>query len=338
MKRFWTILPALLLLIPLLGQGKKSPQEKYIDKYSAIAVNEMYRSGVPASITLAQGIVESSSGTSELAVKGNNHFGIKCHKTWKGKKMYYDDDLKGECFRKYPSAEDSFRDHSDFLRYRDRYKFLFDLPTTDYEGWAAGLKKAGYATDPGYASKLIRCIETYDLSRFDLMGVEETFEAGGLYAVRPETVQAVEEIPASPLSLEQGTLSWDGPVEQFSFSLERKMYSCNGVPYVLSEEGETYASIATANHLFLKEILRYNDLSATQSLAPGTRVYLQQKKKYSREGLDKYIVDADGESVRDICQRFGIRQKTFLKLNGLPYSYIPAEGDELLLRPEPKKR
>ena len=119
----------------------------------------MYRSGVPASITLAQGIIESRSGQSALAAEGNNHFGIKCHNSWKGRSMLVDDDSKGECFRVYDSAEESFRDHSDFLRYRDRYKFLFDFKTTDYKSWAYGLKQAGYATDPSYASKLIKCVE-----------------------------------------------------------------------------------------------------------------------------------------------------------------------------------
>ena len=147
--------------------NQKSPQEIYIEQFATLAVEEMYRSGVPASITLAQGLLESRYGLSELAVKGNNHFGIKCHNNWNGKKIYYDDDAKGECFRKYPSPEQSYRDHSDFLRYRDRYKFLFDYNTTDYKSWANGLKKAGYATDPSYASKLIRIIEDYRLYEYD---------------------------------------------------------------------------------------------------------------------------------------------------------------------------
>ena len=135
------------VLLPLLVlAGGDTPQEKYIAKYSAIAVSEMQRSGVPASITLAQGLLESRYGQSRLAAQGNNHFGIKCH-NWKGRKMYEDDDAKGECFRVYRSAEESFRDHSDFLRYQDRYKGLFELDPADYKGWARGLKKAGYATD-----------------------------------------------------------------------------------------------------------------------------------------------------------------------------------------------
>ena len=146
----------------------KSPQTRYVEKYSLLAVDEMYRSGVPASITLAQGLLESRYGLSELATTGNNHFGIKCHNDWQGGKVYHDDDRKGECFRKYDSPEQSFRDHSDFLRYRDRYKFLFDLEVNDYKGWAYGLKKAGYATDPAYPAKLIKLIEDYRLYMYDI--------------------------------------------------------------------------------------------------------------------------------------------------------------------------
>ena len=189
-----------------------TPQEDYIRKYSATAVREMYRSGVPASITLAQGLLESRYGQSELAVRGNNHFGIKCH-DWTGKKMYYDDDAKGECFRVYTSADESFRDHSDFLRYRDRYTFLFDYDITDYRSWAYGLKKAGYATDPAYPSKLVKIIEDYHLYDYDTMtsvAPDERGKESGKKAerrkrqkksdsVQPETAV----IPESPNSIEE---------------------------------------------------------------------------------------------------------------------------------------
>ena len=163
-----------------LGAGS-NPRLSYIEKYAALAVSEMQRAGVPASITLAQALVESGAGQSPLAVYANNHFGIKCHNDWKGKTMAVDDDAKGECFRVYDADIDSFHDHSDFLRYRDRYKFLFDFPVTDYKAWANGLKKAGYATDPAYPAKLIKLIEDYDLGRFD-KAKQSDFEPGGKYA------------------------------------------------------------------------------------------------------------------------------------------------------------
>ena len=168
------ILIALFLLLGVvcLAAGDDTPQERYVKKYSQMAVQEMIRSGVPASITLAQGLLESGSGRSTLATKGNNHFGNKSHSKWTGDTIHADDDRKNECFRKYKSADESFRDHSDFLRYSDRYKFLFELERTDYKGWAYGLKQAGYATDPTYASKLIKYVEDYNLSRYDTLTPE----------------------------------------------------------------------------------------------------------------------------------------------------------------------
>ena len=171
---------ALLLLVSMLVSAvpeSSTPQKKYISQYAETAVREMYRSGVPASITLAQGLLESRYGQSPLAKEGNNHFGIKCH-DWTGKKMYHDDDKRGECFRVYKSADESFRDHSDFLRYRDRYKSLFDNEITDYKAWAYGLKKAGYATDPAYPAKLIKIIEDYQLYDYDSMKPENFGEGG----------------------------------------------------------------------------------------------------------------------------------------------------------------
>lgn len=163
MRRLLMLLAALL---PLLAAAQ-TPQQDYIAKYAALAVSEMQRTGVPASITLAQGLLESAAGLSPLAVHANNHFGIKCHDDWEGETFYKDDDSAHECFRAYPSAEDSFRAHSDFLRNRANYRSLFDLDPTDYKAWARGLKKAGYATDPSYADKLIRQIEMYGLARYD---------------------------------------------------------------------------------------------------------------------------------------------------------------------------
>ena len=201
----------------------QSAQEKYISTYAEIAVQEMYRSGVPASITLAQGMLESGNGKSLLATKANNHFGIKCHNDWEGGRIFYDDDQKNECFRSYSHAHQSYRDHSDFLRYRDRYKFLFDLKPTDYKGWAYGLKKAGYATDPSYPAKLIKLIEEYNLQQYD-------------------TKTAV--IPASPTVIEQAVpVSDQTKKKYFQFNSSREMYSKNGVPFIISGEGETYQTM-----------------------------------------------------------------------------------------------
>lgn len=295
-----------------------TPQKSYIEKYSDLAVEEMYRSGVPASITLAQGLLESGNGLSELAVKGNNHFGIKCHNAWTGSKVYHDDDKKGECFRKYDSPEESFRDHSDFLRYRDRYKFLFDLEPTDYKGWAHGLRKAGYATDPKYPEKLIRLIEEYELYLYDTMQP----------AANEEKVQQMSQ---SPAQLEQARPLTGRQREVFSFALSRQMYSQNGVPFIYAAEGETYESIAKSYRLFLKEILKFNDLKQNEELLPGTVVYLKKKKKASHPGLDRYVVE-EGQTLREISQRFAVRMKDICRRNGIGQDHVLREGDVLELR------
>ena len=398
------VLAAVLMLVTIVAAKAQVPQiEKYVEQWAPTAVREMYRSGVPASITLAQGILESRYGLSPLAANGNNHFGIKCHKDWTGKKQFHDDDEKGECFRVYEDAYESFRDHSDFLRYRDRYKFLFEFETTDYKSWAYGLKKAGYATDPGYPDKLIKYIEDYQLAQYDSMSLAEAERlletqgsagAPGVWqgqdgagsasvkdrpqsskersqspvegpskaatkaeikaekkaerqaekAARKARKHVAEEddeltgkIPDSPLSIEEPKRIDKSQLEEFKFSLSREAYSKNGVPFVTSMEGETYSSIAQRYGLFLKELLKYNDLAATRELAPGTVVYLQAKKSQSQKGLDKFIVDEDGQSLRDICQRFGVKMSSVCKMNGFTPDYEPREGDTIVLRGKKKK-
>ena len=313
MKRLLLVLMTVLLSIG----AAKNPKLDYIDKYSDIAIKEMKRTGVPASITLAQGILESNAGQSVLATKGNNHFGIKCHNDWKGKTMKMDDNAPKECFRVYPNAEASFRDHSDFLRSRDRYKSLFELKQTDYKGWARGLKKAGYATDPGYADKLITLIEDYELYRFD-KGVKVSVKPP-LEIEEPKVVQ-LEPRPGMNYQ------------ESVTFSSARKVYSQNGVPFVYSEAGETYASIAASNGLFLKELLKFNDHEQELALEPGTMVYLARKKAQGPVGVNKYVVEKDGETLRDIAQRFGIRYAALQKLNIVLYGKTLEEGDTVILR------
>ncbi len=346
----------LRILTATVACADSSPQEEYIEKWYGVAVSEMYRSGVPASITLAQGLLESASGRSELALYANNHFGIKCH-DWKGQKAYFDDDRKGECFRKYPDAEASFRDHSDFLRYRDRYKFLFDFGQSDYKSWAYGLKKAGYATDPAYPGKLIDIIERYGLDRFD------SYTLSDLEAVSSDTVRtgksersarreerrrarearrAAKEarkaglatpdgFPESPALIETPVPVDKGEFEKFRFSLSRQMYSQNNVPFVYSLEGETYADIARRYDLFPGEILRFNDVSADTALKPGTVVYLQPKKSRAARLVDKYVAEG-GETLWEISQRFAVKLSALEKMNGVDASYLIRPEDTIILR------
>ena len=316
--------------------GQKTPQQAYIEQFASLAVEEMYRSGVPASITLAQGLLESRYGLSDLAAKGNNHFGIKCHNNWQGGRMYHDDDRKGECFRKYDSPEQSYRDHSDFLRYRDRYKFLFDYDVTDYKAWAHGLKKAGYATDPSYPAKLIRLIEEYRLYEYDLKPVTfvddyRKHDRKPRKKPRPEKHEVTAEIPQPPLQIEAPQRMTGEQRHVFRFNVAREVYMRNGVPYVISVEGDTYENLAASNNLFVREILRFNDLSQTEHLAPGTVVYLQAKKKQGLKGLDKHVVE-EGESMREISQRYGIRLAKLYKMNDMSVADVLREGDIIKVR------
>lgn len=311
------ILAVSLLLLAMVGVAD-TPQKTYIERYSSLAIEEMYRTGVPASITLAQGLLESGYGRSALALQGNNHFGIKCHNTWTGAKVYHDDDQKGECFRKYDSPEESFRDHSDFLRYRDRYKFLFDLELTDYKGWAYGLRKAGYATDPKYPEKLIRLIEEYELHVYDSQTPEDASEEAPVLPPPPAVIEQVRPLTGSQRAV-------------FRYALSRQMYSQNGVPFIYAADGESYKSIAKANGLFLKEILKFNDLQADEDLKPGTVVYLQKKKKCTQKGLDRYVADGQMD-LRAISQRFAIRLDDLCRLNGITRDHVLHDGDILNLR------
>ena len=327
----------LLMTVSMYAAPSKSHQDVYIEKYAAIAVAEMYRSGVPASITLAQGLLESGYGRSELALKSNNHFGIKCHNGWQGGKVYHDDDAKGECFRKYDNPEESYRDHSDFLRYRDRYKFLFDYKITDYKSWAFGLKKAGYATDPNYPHKLITLIEEYKLHQYDTKAADfaqkhETSKVEHKVEHKPKKKEdEPKSIPVPPSHLEQVKVVKAGKRETFRFSLSREMYSQNGVMFVYASEGETYASIAESNNLFLRELLKFNDLKEDVPLMPGTVVYLQKKKKEAAPGLEMYVIEK-GDSLRQISQRFGVRLDNLCKINGIENKDVIREGDIIRLR------
>jgi LysM repeat protein len=315
---------AAMLLIALTvpnahGQSRMTRQE-YIDKYKETAMEAMRTHGIPASITLAQGCLESGDGNSDLAVKANNHFGIKCHNDWKGQTYYKKDDDPGKsCFRKYRNASESFKDHSDFLRYRDRYAFLFDLEITDYKGWCYGLKKAGYATDPQYAERLIKIIEDYRLYRFDREMYTKAGKNSNLLPPSPNELMKVMELSPAKNSL------------LYKYSRNRTIYVRNGVPYILAGSMDTYESIAEEYNLFTKELLRYNDLRKPKELVPGTVVYLQKKKAKAQRHMEIHIA-VEGDTYYDVAQRYGVRMKRLFKYNGYKEGDILHVGDEIFLR------
>lgn len=314
MKRFLTVL-GMLLLATAMVWGQKLTRTEYIEKYAETAVREMKATGIPASITLAQGCLESGNGNSTLATKANNHFGIKCHKNWKGKTIRHDDDEKNECFRSYRNADESFRDHSDFLRYSDRYAALFNLELTDYKGWAYGLQKAGYATAKTYAESLIRIIEENELYRFDKLDRK-----------------AREELPPTPMEAEFSTAFKPYPGHKlYTASLGREIRTTNGVAWIIARDGDTYAGLAKEFNLFRSEILRFNDRSRNTALQPGEVVYVEAKKRESARNLDKHVVE-EGETMRGLAQRYAVKMKKLYQYNAMRPGTEPEPGTILNLR------
>ena len=314
MKRFLTVL-GMLLLTTAMVWGQKLTRTEYIEKYAETAVREMKATGIPASITLAQGCLESGNGNSTLATKANNHFGIKCHKNWKGKTIRHDDDEKNECFRSYRSADESFRDHSDFLRYSDRYAALFNLELTDYKGWAYGLQKAGYATARTYAESLIRIIEENELYRYDKLDRK-----------------AREELPPTPMEAEFSTAFKPYPGHKlYTASLGREIRTTNGVAWIIARDGDTYAGLAKEFNLFRSEILRFNDRSRNTALQPGEVVYVEAKKRESAKNLDKHVVE-EGETMRGLAQRYAVKMKKLYQYNAMRPGTEPEPGTILNLR------
>ena len=279
--------------------------QNYIDEFKDVAIEQMLRHHIPASITLAQGLLESGAGRSELAVKGNNHFGIKCH-GWEGRKTYHDDDLEGECFRAYDNALQSYEDHSKFLRSGRRYRSLFSLEITDYKGWAHGLKAAGYATNPAYAHRLIDIIETYKLYQYDTATKYDRF--------------MVEHTPhhGNTSNLEAGY----HPIRRANHNY-----------YLIARKGDTFKSIAEEVDISARKLAKYNERKKRDILSEGDIVYLKKKRtKADKTFKHKPHVVQKGESMYDIAQNYGIRLKSLYKKNHLdPHHYTPRVGDILVV-------
>lgn len=293
-----TLFLTIITVFSAEAQRKNSSYIKYIDRYNSLAVQHQKKHGIPASITLAQGLLESGAGMSKLARESNNHFGIKCHSGWKGGRSYHDDDKPGECFRQYRKAEDSYEDHSLFLTGHSRYSGLFKLRITDYKGWARGLQKYGYATDRAYANKLIKLIEDYELYRFD---------SGK--GIRKSNRKQQAEAPA----------------------IRRTVYKTYGLIYVVALPDDSFDRIARDLNFKPKNLIKYNEVPEDFPLQPGDIVYLQKKKKKADKPHYDHVVKI-GESMHDIAQQYGIRIKNLYKMNRKDPEYIPTEGDVLKLR------
>jgi LysM repeat protein len=279
----------------MMAQKMTIPQ--YIETYKDIAIREMNTYGIPASITLAQGILESSSGNSPLAKTANNHFGIKCKTDWKGETYIQDDDEKNECFRKYKTVLESYEDHSKFLKERQRYAFLFDLPRNDYKAWAQGLKQAGYATNPNYPQLLIRYIEEHKLHQYD-------------EAIAQKIDQ---EIKITPSPKEKNTYKINEQAE-VSIGGKRTVKFYNNTPYVIAKSGDDVAQLAKELEMFEWQIYKYNDMKKGSIISAGDRIYTKPKRRKS--DVASYT-PKQGETYTEISQRFGIKRSRILLLNNI---------------------
>ena len=286
----------------LVVTGQKTTSWQYIELYRDLAIKEMERTGIPASITMAQGMLESGNGNSSLAVKANNHFGIKCH-NWNGAKIYHDDDRRDECFRKYKSVYQSYKDHSDFLTNTSRYEFLFDLKATDYKEWAKGLKKAGYATARDYDRKLIKLIEDYKLYNLD-KGIKLADNSKNLSTFAAASGKHIIEVR-------------------------------NDIKYILAKEGDTYYSLTKEFDLLKWQLARYNEISEGSDINPGTVLYLQPKRNKAAHGK-KYHIVKEGENMYYISQKYGVKLGELYRKNLMIEGSQPAVGDKIYLRKRKK--
>lgn len=286
---------------------RRISRKEYVGQWSDEAQRQMLEHGIPASITLAQGILESGDGNSPLARYANNHFGIKCHDGWNGETFIQDDDARDECFRKYESAEESYNDHSLFLKTRGRYSSLFTLDPTDYKGWAKGLKKAGYATNPKYADLLIMLIEDNSLDRYDRINV--------IASKKPE-IKKDQEFTA---------------VGQYNHTI--KVHD-NNIRYIVAKDGDTFYKLSKEFEMGLWQLYKYNDLSKKDVLQAGDVIYLQPKR--NKAAIDSHRV-SEGETMYQISQKYGIKLNRLYKLNNIvPGTGEPEPGTLLSLKKKKK--
>lgn len=322
MRRFFILL--CISGCTLLQAARLPLYDQYIEQYRAIAIEQQQKHKIPASITLAQGILESGAGQSELAKKAHNHFGIKCTSDWSGATFRHDDDRRQECFRKYRYASESYEDHSKFLL-RDRYKTLFDLPLSDYKGWAHGLSRCGYATDPKYPEKLIRIIEEYGLDK--LSG-----DAGATHR-QPQKEQEQEPIYAADTVEVVEEVDFQERVKQENLPLyhDHRSGKQNHTRYVIAEQGETFATMSYYFDMREKTLRRYNDALDGRQLKKGDRVYLYPKPRKAPRKYARYYV-RKGDTAWSISQKFGFQMRTIYELNGIKEGTPLTTRQELRLR------
>jgi LysM repeat protein len=303
--------------------GSELSGKSYINTFKDIAVSEMKRTGIPASVTLAQGMIESDYGRSRLAREANNHFGIKCHGDWTGPKIRHNDDRRNECFRKYSKPEESFYDHSDFLKSVSRYSFLFDIDPTDYKAWARGLKKAGYATNPDYANMLIRKIEENSLWYFD-RGYNST-------SLPPQTtIPGKETVNVQNADNKEKPVSVSDENAVVPARVPRVMEN-NRIQYIIVKDEDTRENLEKEFQLLKWELSKYNELNSDFQLVPGQILYLQPKREKAEPGKEYYNY-VEGDTMYKISQRYGIKLKSLYEMNRMEEGTEPEAGKKIWLR------
>ena len=327
------IVLVLILAATLRGAPAQTRQtrEEYIDRYKAIAVSHMERYGIPASITMAQGILESDCGNSALAARSNNHFGIKCKRDWTGERVYHDDDARGECFRSYSSVEESYRDHAEFLDTQPRYDSLFAYGPADYKNWARGLKAAGYATAPDYAQRLVRIIEEYQLYLLDRP------DGSRLYASR----HASHADPACRFDDESSMTHTAVPAaalidpDHYRVTINAHdgydVYETNGVHYILAKEHDTFEAIGRSFRISARNLRKFNELKKGVQPVAGDPVFIARKKR-RWEGDAATHTARQGETAYTVGQTYGIRTRSIEKLNRLAAGSAIAPGEQIRIR------
>lgn len=324
MLRKWTVLVMIMVMTLSSFAQKVEDVLAYIAAYKDVAMAEMKRTGIPAAIKLAQGIHETEAGKSELVQKSNNHFGIKCKSTWTGNKVFHDDDARGECFRSYGRAEESYMDHSDFLKSNARYAFLFQLDPTDYEGWANGLKKAGYATNIRYPQILIKLIEKYKLEDYSLIALGRMNESDHMLVAGNTSVPS--QIFSGFVKGTQPPAKEEAPVPAYPAG----EFLINETKVVYAASNTSWLAIAEKYRIPLSRLWDYNDLEKDDEvLSKGQLVYLQRKRK---TGAVPYHTIQQGEDLYDVCQAEGIRFENLLELNRLNENARPAAGEKISLQ------
>jgi len=317
----WRIQPLFFLLLLSVSSFAQQKEiiHQYIAQYKDLAIAEMKRTGVPAAITLAQGIHESGAGNSKLVLASNNHFGIKCKSNWTGESVKHDDDARGECFRKYPASEDSYRDHSNFLKNGQRYASLFTLDPADYTGWANGLKQAGYATNPKYPQVLIRLIEDYNLQEYTQIALGQM----------PATTSAITVTSSQPVKNDSPVTGVTETVIPAEKTYPEGAFRINETKVIYAKKGTSFLAIARQYETDLSRIFEFNELSPAEVVEKDQLIYLQRKRK---TGHNVYHLVQPGETLHEIAQAEAIRYESLLELNWLKNNERPAPGEFLSLQ------